>query len=449
MFLPADLMKSLDQVIQFVRCRRIGGDLGLECPVTWDDGCEGVGQLVSEHRRACLSCLWENEAEVVGPIEAGMRDLIDCSYVGGEVGAEPFHEIGSGSAVQVVGREVDHHRRELALVPIGTRSLMADLFDECNSVVEQRLVVSAIDARQFLDGMSERIDRPSANSAKHQVPGDATDQQSGKRAEPDSLDRWDPNQRISGCGQGSDREAAAKSEEDDRGEDRDEEDGGRYLDGLHAPDPHDPTDDGQNDQAQQQDDRPRRLVVSRSVATCSHLAGSYPGTYGGRTMVADGEAVTTMPVILRNQLALVALLGLFLIPLTQSSLRGLTHVLTCEEAVATPFTVDLDGSVPIVISAVQVTAGEDPRLCGALEVRIAARALEQSQLELTFTTENTSSHRWNGTVTVDLSDAGMEELVSVPISIGGLDAAQTRVESVTLRIPPGRYDLSGTLLVGP
>ena len=166
-------------------------------------------------------------------------------------------------------------------------------------------------------------------------------------------------------------------------------------------------------------------------------------------MVADGEAVTTMPVILRNQLALVALLGLFLIPLTQSSLRGLTHVLTCEEAVATPFTVDLGGSVPIVISAVQVTAGEDPRLCGALEVRIAARALEQSQLELTFTTENTSSHRWNGTVTVDLSDAGMEELVSVPISIGGLDAAQTRVESVTLRIPPGRYDLSGTLRVGP
>lgn len=56
-----------------------------------------------------------------------------------------------------------------------------------------------------------------------------------------------------------------------------------------------------------------------------------------------------MPSILKSRIALVALIGVFLIPIMSSSLRGLTHVLTCEGSVETPFSVVVEeGTDPIV-----------------------------------------------------------------------------------------------------
>ena len=46
-----------------------------------------------------------------------------------------------------------------------------------------------------------------------------------------------------------------------------------------------------------------------------------------------------MPSILKSRIAIVALLAVFLIPVGTSSLRGLTHVLTCEAEVEKPFSV--------------------------------------------------------------------------------------------------------------
>ena len=43
-----------------------------------------------------------------------------------------------------------------------------------------------------------------------------------------------------------------------------------------------------------------------------------------------------MPSALRAQVALIALLGVLLIPIGTSSLRGLTHILTCQESAAAP-----------------------------------------------------------------------------------------------------------------
>ena len=70
-----------------------------------------------------------------------------------------------------------------------------------------------------------------------------------------------------------------------------------------------------------------------------------------------------MPSILRSRVALAALIGVFLIPIVGTSMRGLTHVLTCEDQVETPFTVVIDeGAAPIVLSSRQLTAGEDEGL---------------------------------------------------------------------------------------
>lgn len=151
----------------------------------------------------------------------------------------------------------------------------------------------------------------------------------------------------------------------------------------------------------------------------------------------------------RNQLAIAALLGIFLIPLGLSSLRGLTHVLTCEEEVATSFTVNLDGEVPVVLSATRLASDQASLLCRALDIDVAAAAVDDRQVELTFMVTNGTEIRWNGTVALDLTDAGLTESVSLPISIGAVNAGEVATETVLVRVREGTYEFSGTLLVGP
>lgn len=151
----------------------------------------------------------------------------------------------------------------------------------------------------------------------------------------------------------------------------------------------------------------------------------------------------------RNQLAVVALLGIFLIPLGLSSLRGLTHVLTCEEDVATPFTVNLDGDVPVVLSATRLGPDDTGLLCGALVIDLAASSVDDREVELTFFVTNDTATRWNGTVALDLTDEALASTISLPISIGSVDAGSVATESVSVRVQEGTYEFSGTLLVGP
>lgn len=151
----------------------------------------------------------------------------------------------------------------------------------------------------------------------------------------------------------------------------------------------------------------------------------------------------------RNQLAIAALLGIFLIPLGLSSLRGLTHVLTCEQDVATPFTVNLDGEVPVVLSATRIGAGESGLLCGALDIDVAAASIDDREVELTFVVTNDTASSWNGTVALELRDSALTEMISLPISIGSVEAGSQATQTVKVRIREGTYEFSGSLLIGP
>lgn len=151
----------------------------------------------------------------------------------------------------------------------------------------------------------------------------------------------------------------------------------------------------------------------------------------------------------RNQLAVALLLGVFLIPLGLSSLRGLTHVLTCEEQVATPFTVNLDGEVPVVLSAVQLSPDDPALLCSALDIDVAAAAVTDRQVALTFTVANLTDTKWNGTVALDMTDDSFTDSISLPISIGSVAAGEVATETLNVRVREGTYEFSGTLLVGP
>ena len=151
-----------------------------------------------------------------------------------------------------------------------------------------------------------------------------------------------------------------------------------------------------------------------------------------------------MPPILRSRLAVAALLGAFLIPIGMSSLRGLTHVLTCTEQVESPFTVVVgESGGPLVVSSTRLAAGEESGLCGGLDVVMSARPTGEERLELTVEVLNRTSHPWQGTI--DLALDGN----SIPVDIGKVAAGKAEQDTVVFRLDPGTHEVEGSLLIGP
>ena len=158
---------------------------------------------------------------------------------------------------------------------------------------------------------------------------------------------------------------------------------------------------------------------------------------------ADADTAP-VPALLRTRLALVAMFVVFLIPVTQSTLRGLTHVLSCTERVDTPFQVVLlEGEEPIVTGSSVITAGEDPTLCGGLAVQIGAGPSESADIDVIVTVENQSDTDWYGTVEIDVVG------VRVPVDIGRIGAGSTAEKRISLSLPEGVTEFGGSLLVGP
>lgn len=156
-----------------------------------------------------------------------------------------------------------------------------------------------------------------------------------------------------------------------------------------------------------------------------------------------------MPSILKSQIALVALLAVFLIPIALSSLRGLTHVLTCAEEVSTPFTVIFDEGEALVLSSTAIVAGDEPTLCGGLVVDMQASTVGADQADLVLFVSNRSDYDWRGTVTVALGDPGILGEVLIPVPIGSVGAGESASETLMVTLGEGSHELSGRLLVGP
>ena len=139
------------------------------------------------------------------------------------------------------------------------------------------------------------------------------------------------------------------------------------------------------------------------------------------------------------------MLGVFLIPITVSSLRGLTHVLTCDQDVRTPFTVDTGGGSSITSSA-RFTRGETTGLCGGLRLNMAvgptaARTADKVRITLPITNE--SKYNWKGSVELKLGGT------TVPIDIGEIKAGKTATDTVDVKVAKDVTEIQGSLLIGP
>ncbi len=142
---------------------------------------------------------------------------------------------------------------------------------------------------------------------------------------------------------------------------------------------------------------------------------------------------------------MVTLLGIFLIPLATSSLRGLTHVLTCEATVDATLEIDnTAGDDTVLLSADSITADDVDGLCGGLDVDLQLASTTDDEAVVAIEITNDTDVDWQGSVELEFSG------IAVPVAIGAIDAGRTATDTVTLNIEPGRtYEISGTLLIGP
>lgn len=149
----------------------------------------------------------------------------------------------------------------------------------------------------------------------------------------------------------------------------------------------------------------------------------------------------------RSFLAVAALLGAFLIPLFTSSLRGLTHVLTCQEQVATPFTLIIpEEGPPQVLSSTRLERGAEEGLCGGLKLDLRARGSAPGTIEMTITLINETEFEWQGSA--DLVIEGRRR-ATFPISIGRVESGASGTDTVELSLDEGTHELGGSLLIGP
>lgn len=153
-----------------------------------------------------------------------------------------------------------------------------------------------------------------------------------------------------------------------------------------------------------------------------------------------------MPAALRSRLALLVFLGIFLIPIGMSSMRGLTHIVTCEEEVRTPFTFGIQDEGQPDIGSAFVLEPEDLELetfCDGLTLDLRAQPIDSERVNLVLPITNNTEHPWRGTVNLQV------ENIIVPIDIRQIPPGETRSDSVTLRLDEGTHELTGSLLIGP
>ena len=165
-----------------------------------------------------------------------------------------------------------------------------------------------------------------------------------------------------------------------------------------------------------------------------------------------------MPPILRDRIALAALFATMLIPIGISNLRGLTHVITCDEQVETPFALVIEPEQePTVISATTIERGDVEeegtevaapaegagRLCGGLSVDLSAKTLGPERVEMAVPITNHTRFPWQGTVLFRVGST------PIPIDIGEIPPGATGRDSVNFSLGPGDHEITGSLLIGP
>ena len=152
-----------------------------------------------------------------------------------------------------------------------------------------------------------------------------------------------------------------------------------------------------------------------------------------------------MPSALRSRIALVVLLGAFLIPIVTSSLRGLTHILTCRDDTEIPFSLVVpDEGPPVIVSSNVIERDTPAGVCGGLLFDMGVGpADEPGRVLLRLPITNNTDFDWQGTVSLKLGST------VIPVDIGEIKAGETGSDTIEVKVDPGELEVNGSLLIGP
>lgn len=155
-----------------------------------------------------------------------------------------------------------------------------------------------------------------------------------------------------------------------------------------------------------------------------------------------------MPTLSHHRAPLVVLALLFLIPIGTSSLRGLTHILTCADEVGTAISITppfAPGEEPTLLSSRLIEEGEDPLICEALDVELAIGSYDEptGEIELLVTVRNVSESDWRGTIQLEVGST------TIPIAVGSIRADDEIVSAPVVRGRDDTLEVQGSLLIGP
>lgn len=141
---------------------------------------------------------------------------------------------------------------------------------------------------------------------------------------------------------------------------------------------------------------------------------------------------------------MVGLVAAFLIPILTSSLRGLTHVLTCRDTAEIPFTlITPEHGDPVIVSSTTITRDEPAGVCGGLVLDMGVGPAGPNLVSLRLPITNRSEFDWRGTVRLKLGST------TIPVDIGEIKHGETVADTVEVRVQPGQVELEGSLLLGP
>lgn len=139
-------------------------------------------------------------------------------------------------------------------------------------------------------------------------------------------------------------------------------------------------------------------------------------------------------------------MGAFLIPISMSSLRGLSHILTCRDEAATPFTLAIpppELGPPQLLSSTRIQRGAEKGFCGGLFTKMGAQVTGQHKITMIVGITNRSDYDWQGTIELHLGST------AIPVGIGNVPAGATEEDTVEFDLDPGTHEVEGSLLIGP
>lgn len=139
------------------------------------------------------------------------------------------------------------------------------------------------------------------------------------------------------------------------------------------------------------------------------------------------------------------LLGAFLIPIVTSSLRGLTHILTCRDDAEIPFSLVVpEVGTPVIVSSSVIERDVPAGVCGGLVFDMGVGpADEPGRVRLRLPITNHTDYDWQGTVSLEVGGT------VIPVDIGEIKAGETGSDTIEVKVDPGELEVEGSLLIGP